>query len=123
MQALGGANNKPLKCGPPAQLLSRNLMRNRAQLTTKFRELAKVGTIAVLVEMVQQASGHVLTSDEWENICISCEEANLYLIVDEALTAVRCGAPFAHQLPQFQKFTPSFVYFGKFLATAGLAIC
>jgi hypothetical protein len=47
----------------------------------------------------------------------------MYLIVDEALTAIRCGAPFAHQLKEYCEYKPSFVFFGKGLRTNGIGIC
>jgi len=46
----------------------------------------------------------------------------LYLTVDECLTTFRCGAFFTHQPPQYSDFRPSFIVFGKALATNGLAI-
>ena len=47
----------------------------------------------------------------------------MVLIVDEALTAMRCGAPFAYQLPQYEKSGfPDLVLFGKAVRTNGIAI-
>lgn len=62
-----------------------------------------------------------MSQKEWETICICCKSAGIYLIVDESLTAIRCGAPFGHQLPQYKKYKPSFVLFGKVFAP-GIAI-
>lgn len=115
--------NKPSHCGPTPETLSNYLLRDKARLKSSLNKLRNKGTIAVVIEIVQQATGYVLTSDEWDCLGSACEQAGLYLIVDEALTAVRCGAPFAHQLPQYRNYTPSFILFGKFLGTAGLGIC
>lgn len=87
----------------------------------RLRSLRKRGIIAVVVEIVRQSDGHLLSQKEWETICECCESAGLYLIVDESLTAIRCGAPFAYQLRQYRKYKPSFVIFGKALAP-GIAI-
>lgn len=53
----------------------------------------------------------------------ACERYQLILIVDEALTSIRCGAPFAYQLPQYSKHgLPDLVLFGKAIRTNGIAI-
>jgi hypothetical protein len=118
-----GDAERPARCGPPVKLLEFSLMQDERRLTTKLELLKKDGVLALIVEIVQQRNGYALTSSDWENVYRSCKKAGIYLIVDEALTALRCGAPFAHQLPQYSDFRPSFVLFGKALAAAGIGIC
>jgi len=72
--------------------------------------------------MVRQRDGRVVTPQEWNTICECCEEAGLYLAVDEVLTTWRCGAPFAHLLSEYSNHKPSFVVFGKAVGASGLAI-
>lgn len=98
-------------------------MRSRNSFVKKLKSLVQEGYIALVVEMVRQRDGRVLKQLEWETICKSCDEVGIYLIVDECLTAFRCGAFFAHQLPQYSGHRPSFVVFGKALAASGIAIC
>ncbi|KAI1818916.1 hypothetical protein F4861DRAFT_528685 [Xylaria intraflava] len=91
-------------------------------LRKKIKALAKTGHIGVMIEIVFADAGRVLAPDVWENVAEGCHEAGLLLIVDEALTAVRCGAPFAHQRPEYSKYRPSMVLFGKGIQICGLAI-
>ncbi|KAL2417894.1 hypothetical protein ABEF95_005479 [Exophiala dermatitidis] len=45
------------------------------------------------------------------------------LVIDETVTAVRCGAPFAHQRPEYKAVgKPDLVFFGKGLCANGIAI-
>jgi 4-aminobutyrate aminotransferase-like enzyme len=70
--------------------------------------------IAFLVEMIRSRDGRPLTSDQWRATVDACEKHNVMLIVDEAVTAIRCGAPFAHQLPEYRFHgQPDLVLFGK----------
>lgn len=90
----------------------------RAQL----KDLETQGYFAVLVEIVLSDTGQVVDPEMYNRLARLCKEVGLYLVVDEALTAIRCGAPFAHQLPQYSKHKPSFVLFGKGFRTCGLAV-
>jgi len=95
---------------------------SKQKLLDKFKALVNSGYVAVALEMVRQCDGRVVRAQEWNTICECCEEAGLYLVVDEVLTAWRCGAPFAHQLPEYSKHKPSFVVFGKAVGASGLAV-
>jgi hypothetical protein len=88
----------------------------------RLKQLVRDGCVALILEIVRQSDGRVLTRREWNLICECCQEVGIYLIVDECLTALRCGAPFAHQLPQYKEFKPSFVIFGKTLISSGIAV-
>jgi hypothetical protein len=82
------------------------------------------GCIGVIIEIVQnQASGRVLSPHELHNLREACTETGLLLAVDEALTAIRCGAPFAHQRPEYSgTVSPDLVFFGKALVASGVGI-
>jgi hypothetical protein len=55
-----------------------------------------------------------------------CARHRLLLIVDETMTAIRCGAPFAFQRPEYAAqephLQPDLVIFGKGLGVSGMAI-
>ncbi|KAK0741308.1 hypothetical protein B0T18DRAFT_472900 [Schizothecium vesticola] len=82
------------------------------------------GCIGVIVEIVQnQASGRVLSPHELHSLREACTETGLLLAVDEALTAIHCGAPFAHQRPKYSgTVSPDLVFFGKALVVSGVGI-
>lgn len=81
------------------------------------------GCIGVVVEMVSnQRNGRITTPDEFHNLSEACRESGLILAVDEAMTAMRCGAPFAHQRPEYKDSKPDLVFFGKALGAQGIAI-
>lgn len=82
------------------------------------------GCIGVIVEIVQnQASGRVLAPNEFHNLREACTETGLLFAVDEALTAIRCGAPFSHQRPEYAgTVPPDLVFFGKALVANGVGI-
>jgi len=72
--------------------------------------------------MVSQQDGRIVSEAEWNTICDCCEEAGIYLAVDEVLTVWRCGAPYAHLLPEYSSYKPSFVVFGKAVGASGIAV-
>lgn len=72
--------------------------------------------------MVLSSNGRSLQQKEWETLAEACHNTGVYLVVDEAQTAIRCGAPFAHHLETYSKYKPSFVLTGKGLRTASLCM-
>jgi len=108
--------------GTPS-ILSLDVLLNREMFLAKLIHLRSLGHIALLIEIVRQHDGYILSTAQWETICSCCDEVGLYVVVDEALTAIRCGAPFAFQLPQYAKYRPSFVQVGKAVVSGGLAVC
>ncbi|KAF6230752.1 hypothetical protein HO133_000011 [Letharia lupina] len=79
--------------------------------------------VALLVEIVRARDGCVMTAEQWEMTVQACRKHRMILIVDEAMTAIRCGAPFAHQLPEYERHgRPDFILFGKGIRTNGIAI-
>lgn len=99
---------------------------NTQDLTTinnQVREAKAAGCIALIVEIVCAADGSVISIVAWKHLLNACREHGLVLIVDEALTAMRCGAPFAYQLPRYAKSGfPDLVLFGKAVRTNGIAV-
>jgi hypothetical protein len=76
------------------------------------------------VEIVNnQFDGRVTTSDELRNLSEACRESGLILAIDETITAIRCGAPFAHQRPEYKDSSkPDLVFFGKAMGANGIGI-
>lgn len=79
------------------------------------------GCIAVIVDLVNTSDGSVFPPDDFALLQRSCHQANLFLVVDEAMTAIRCGAPWACQRPEYSQIDlePDLVVFGKAYASAG----
>lgn len=81
------------------------------------------GCIAFLIEMVRSSDGRPLETAAFQSIAAECEKVGLALVVDECLTAFRCGAPFACQRPEYVgNGCPDFVLFGKGLQICGISI-
>lgn len=65
----------------------------------------------------------IVRAAEWKHLLQACRRYCLVLVVDEALTATRCRAPSAYQLPQYRKHGwPDLVLFGKTISTNGTAV-
>jgi hypothetical protein len=96
----------------------------KPELSAMLQELKQQGCIGVIVEIVcNQADGRVMSPDELYNLSKACQECGLMLAIDETITALRCGAPFAYQRPEYENNTkPDLVFFGKALSAQGIAI-
>ncbi|CAI7622472.1 unnamed protein product [Penicillium glandicola] len=95
-----------------------------AALVTVLSEAKQQGCIGVIVEIVSnQFNGKITTPEEFRTLCEACRETGLLLAVDETITALRCGAPFAYQRPEYQGGPkPDLVFFGKALGAQGIGI-
>ena len=70
-----------------------------------------------------QHNGKVISPKELRTLSEACTENGLILAIDETVTALRCGAPFAYQRPEYQDACkPDLVFFGKALGTNGIGI-
>ncbi|KAI0384324.1 pyridoxal phosphate-dependent transferase [Hypomontagnella monticulosa] len=96
------------------------------ELDTQFAEAKAKGCIAVVFDMVSTEDGLVLQPDVFGMIKACCARNRLLLIVDETMTAIRCGAPFAFQRPEYARVEadkrPDLVIFGKGIGVSGIAI-
>ncbi|KAI8816867.1 uncharacterized protein EV422DRAFT_500729 [Fimicolochytrium jonesii] len=116
------AENQEVGTGTPPVVftLPRNQRQAQTQLTQLLRENECCG---LLVEMVNSGLGETLQPALWSAIITACAEAGCFLCVDEAMTAIRCGAPFAHQRPEYvQHGHPDLIVFGKALVASGVAM-
>ena len=111
---------QPLANGPKPFIIKTHAPK---KISSQVRKAKAEGCIALIVEIVRAADGSVISGVAWKYLINACRKHCLVLIVDEALTAMRCGAPFAYQLPQFEKSGfPDLVLFGKAVRTNGIAI-
>ena len=96
---------------------------NVGSIEGQVRDAKMAGCVVLIAEIVRASDGKVISEMAWKCLLRACETNNLFLVVDEALTAIRCGAPFAYQLPRFQKHgSPDLVLFGKAVRTNGVAV-
>ncbi|KAI0433854.1 pyridoxal phosphate-dependent transferase [Xylaria sp. FL1042] len=95
-------------------------------LNAQFAEAKTKGAIAVLFDMVSTEDGLVFLPEKFGIVKACCARNRLLLIVDETMTAMRCGAPFAFQRPEYAceavEFQPDLVIFGKGIGVSGIAI-
>ena len=111
---------RPLANGRPPFVIKTH---NASSIDNQVKRAKRTGCVALVAEMVRARDGVVMSQTAWKHLLRACEKHNLVLVVDEALTAIRCGAPFAYQLPQFQKNGfPDLVLFGKAVKTNGIAV-
>ena len=96
---------------------------NTAKIDDQVRNAKGMGCVALIAEIVRARDGSVISQVAWKHLLRACKKFNLVLVVDEALTSIRCGAPFAYQLSQYQKHGfPDLVLFGKAVKTNGVAV-
>ena len=96
---------------------------NPTRIDTQVKKAKTEGCVALIIELVRSADGSVMCEASWKQILEACKRHCLVLIVDETLTAIRGGAPFAYQLPQYRRHgRPDLVLFGKAVKTNGIAV-
>ncbi|KAL8680739.1 MAG: hypothetical protein Q9186_003086 [Xanthomendoza sp. 1 TL-2023] len=113
-------SNRPLANGPRPVVIRTHVPSN---INVQVKKAKSQGCVALITEIVRAGDGKVISERAWKYLLEACEEHGLFLVVDEALTSIRCGAPFAYQLPQYsQHGYPDLVLFGKAVRTNGLAV-
>ena len=113
-------SNRLVANGPQPVIIT---MTNPAKIDVQIKHAKNQRCVALIVELVCAGSGKVITENAWKHILNACEKYALILIVDEALTSIRCGAPFAYQLPHLARYGhPDLVLFGKAVRTNGIAV-
>ena len=94
-----------------------------ATIDAQVQDAKRLGCIALITEVVRARDGQSVSTHAWKGLLRACKKYGLPLIVDEALTSIRCGAPFAYQLPQYSRYGfPDLVLFGKAVRTNGVAV-
>lgn len=111
---------RPLANGPRPFIIETNIAR---RIDTQVERAKNEGCVALIAEIVRAEDGKPISERVWGSLLAACDKHALILIVDEALTAIRCGAPFAYQLPQYSTHGfPDLVLFGKAVRTNGIAV-
>lgn len=97
---------------------------SQSELSAFLSTAKLLGCIGVVVEVVNnQFHGRVTTPEELRILSEACTENGLILAIDETITALRCGAPFAYQRPEYKGIRkPDLVFFGKALGANGIGI-
>ena len=94
-----------------------------SDVISQVQEAKSRGCIATVVEMVSSKGGEILPPEELANLSTACRIAAMPLIIDECLTAIRCGAPFVYLRPEYSHIEkPDLVFFGKAVGTNGIAV-
>ena len=95
-------------------------------LDARLAEAKSQGCIALVLDLVSTEDGSTVTPERFGVVKASCARHGLFLIVDETLTAIRCGAPFAFQRSDYaqaeQDKKPDLVIFGKGVGVSGIAV-
>ncbi|KAI5925048.1 pyridoxal phosphate-dependent transferase [Camillea tinctor] len=99
----------------------------RDSLNATLAEAKSQGCIAVVCDMVSTEDGSVLQPERFALLKACCAQNRLLMIVDETMTAIRCGAPFAFQRAEYAMGEevdkkPDLVIFGKGMGVSGIAM-
>ncbi|OLN95797.1 hypothetical protein CCHL11_02743 [Colletotrichum chlorophyti] len=94
------------------------------QLSDQIYEAKNNGCIGIIVEIVEnQYNGRVMDPETLRRLGAICAKEHLLLVVDETLTAIRCGAPFSFQREEYLGVaSPDLVFFGKAIGAQGTAV-
>lgn len=106
-------------------MIRRNDFSSESTLLNKLAEAKRQGCVAVVCDLVSTSDGSVLPSDLYHLLLSCCKQARICLIVDEAMTAMRCGAPLACQRPEYignGEIQADMIAFGKGMGVSGVAI-
>ena len=111
--------------GPKPVMLTLENMSPEA-LGEQLIQAKSQGCIAVVVDMVGTEDCAVISPEHLGMLKVACAEKRMLLIIDETMTAIRCGAPFAFQRIEFAEVErdkmPDLVIFGKGMGVSGIAI-
>jgi hypothetical protein len=101
-----------------------DLQQTAEDLDSTLTRFKNDGGIALIVQIIEsQWPWTVIESKTLQTLSNICSRLKLPVVVDETLTALRCGAPFAHQRPEYlEVINPDFVIFGKGLKANGIGV-
>ena len=106
-------------CGTPPAVIDSN----SASISGAIKRAKRRHCAFLLVEMVSSETGVALSPYVWRELLRACQSSRLLIVVDETITAIRCGAPFAYQRPEYVQFgRPDMIVFGKAVRTHGVAL-
>lgn len=111
--------------GPTSILITRSDFASESILLNKLTDAKRQGCVAVVCDLVSTSDGSILPPDLYHLLLSCCDQARICLIVDEAMTAMRCGAPLACQRPEYignGGIQADMIAFGKGMGVSGVAI-
>ncbi|KAJ5362151.1 pyridoxal phosphate-dependent transferase [Penicillium brevicompactum] len=111
--------------GPESFYVRRSDFVTEDTLLNKLVEAKKEGCVAVICDLVNASDGSVFPPEYFRLLRKCCDKARICLLVDEAMTAIRCGAPLVHQRPEYFEYggtQPDMIAFGKGMGISGIAI-
>jgi acetylornithine/succinyldiaminopimelate/putrescine aminotransferase len=79
----------------------------------------------VICDLVNASDGSIFPPEYYRMLRICCSKARIFLLMDEAMTAIRCGAPWACQRPEYSEdpdLQPDMIAFGKGMGVSGVAV-
>ncbi|KAF5659415.1 hypothetical protein FCIRC_12517 [Fusarium circinatum] len=82
------------------------------------------GCVALIVQIIEsQFPWQKVEPTSLQTLAQACSSLRILLIIDETLSALRCGAPFAHQREEYRTIVlPDLVIFGKGLKVNGIGV-
>lgn len=115
-----------IAAGPRPVVVDLKAKPSQEDLDAQFADAKAKGAIGVVFDMVSTENGSVLPPKQYAQLKLAAQRSRLLVIVDETMTAIRCGAPFAFQRTEYNAegagIQPDLVIFGKGLGISGLAI-
>ncbi|KAJ4347796.1 uncharacterized protein N0V89_009166 [Didymosphaeria variabile] len=115
-----------IAAGPRPVVVNLKAQPSQEDLDAQFAAAKARGAIGVVFDMVSTEDGSVLPPTQYAQLKLAAQRNRLLVIVDETMTAIRCGAPFAFQRAEYNPVSndvqPDLVIFGKGLGISGLAI-
>ncbi|KAK5796093.1 hypothetical protein VI817_005378 [Penicillium citrinum] len=95
------------------------------KLVKKLIEAKQSGCVAVVCDLVNASDGSIFPPEYFRLLRICCDKIRICLLVDEAMTAIRCGAPLVSKRPEYFEDgsnQPDMIAFGKGMGVSGIAI-
>lgn len=110
-----------MACGAPPIVI--DPFQPLSALQLNLTQAQDSGAVALIVQIVYTNQPHqILSAYRLHVLAKICKTIQLPLVIDETLTALRCGAPFAYQREEYDGIQPDLVIFGKALGVSGLAV-
>ncbi|CEL04168.1 hypothetical protein ASPCAL05299 [Aspergillus calidoustus] len=111
--------------GPAPFSITRDDFASEDILLEKLRTAKEQGCVTVICDLVNASDGSIFPPEHYRMLRICCTKARIFLLVDEAMTAIRCGAPWVCQRPEYSEnpdLQPDLIAFGKGMGVSGIAL-
>ncbi|KAJ6090215.1 hypothetical protein N7486_009030 [Penicillium sp. IBT 16267x] len=111
--------------GPSSFSVSHSDFASADTLLNKLLAAKQQGCVAVVCDLVNASDGSILVPESFHLLRSCCDKVRICLLVDEAMTAIRCGAPWACQRAEYYEkgnCQPDLISFGKGMGVSGVAV-